>query len=82
MADEQVKLKRVKVEVRSDAGSFLFAYLADRHVIEVHKRGQVFEIPVLDLIEFGRASERKVFRVVPNTIQVEDDFDVIRQGFE
>ena len=77
-----VKPHRSKVEVRSDAGSFLFLYLADTHMIEIHKRGQVFQIPLQDLVEFGRTSERTTFRVMPFFHKVTVDDDVVRQEFE
>jgi len=81
MISEPKPVKR-KVEVKTDAGSFLFAYHVDTHTIEVHKRGQVFVIPVLDLIEFGRTSQRVTFRVVPNVPVVDPADDVVIQKFE
>lgn len=74
--------KRTKVEVKTDAGSFLFAYHVDAHTIEVHKRGQVFRINVLDLVEFGRTSDRRVFRVIPESIERDPSDDVVSQEFE
>ena len=75
-------VKRTKVEVKTDAGSFLFAYHVDTHTIEVHKRGQIFRINVLDLIEFGRTSERKVFRIIPENILRDASDDIVSQEFE
>lgn len=76
------RAKRTTVEVKTDAGSFLFAYHVDRHTIEVHKRGQTFTINVQDLIDFGRTSERRVFRVDPENIARDLSDDVVSQEFE
>jgi len=74
---------RNKVEVKTDGGQFLFLYHADLHVLEIHKRGLVYRIPLFDLIEFGRTSERRVFRVIPNPNHtIENGDEVIRQTFE
>lgn len=76
--------KRKKIEVKTDGGNFLFIYDIEKHQIEIHKRGEVYQIPLLDLVEFGRTSERKVFRVIQsNHIHiVEDEQEIVRQEFE
>ena len=76
------RTKRTTVEVKTDMGSFLFAYHVDRHTIEVHKRGQTFTINVQDLIDFGRTSERKVFRIIPEISVRDASDDVVSQEFE
>lgn len=83
MPDEPiVKPHRSRVEVRSEAGTFLFVYHDDLRIIEVRKRGKIYHVPVRDLVDFGRTSEREVFMVETLYPQAKDGEDVIRQGFE
>lgn len=73
---------RVRVEVKSDNGKFLFLYHVDKHAIEVHRRGMTYMIPLADLMDFGRTSERAIFRVHPVYVEPSDDSDIVRQEFE
>lgn len=74
-----IKSATKSVEVKSEGGHFLFLYLPESHEIEVHRRGLVYKLRVQDLIDFGRTSQRKVFRVIPTQLAHDD---TVRQGFE
>ncbi len=80
--DFSVTVKRTKVDVKTEAGSFLFAYHVDTHVIEVHKKGQTFKVVLSDLVEFSHTSERKTFRVIPDSVAHDAEDDMVSQEFE
>lgn len=70
------------VAIKSDGGNYLLSYHVDSRVLEVHRRGCTYMIPMQDLIDFGRTSERSIFRVVPTARVVDVAEDVVRQEFE
>lgn len=74
--------KNKKVEVKTTGGSFLFGYEVESHVLEVHRKGLTYRIPIADLIEFGRTAQKTVLRVQPIYQPVTDGDEVVRQGFE
>lgn len=79
---ENPKKQRV-VDVKTDGGNFLFMYRVEDQVLTIFRRGLVYEVPLYDLIEFGRTSERRAFRVQPiNPNKTEDGENVTRGGFE
>lgn len=80
--DKKPTPHRTRVEVKSDNGKFLFRYHVDKHEIEVHRRGLTYMIPIADLLDFGRTSERAIFRVHPVYVEPSDESDTVRQGFE
>lgn len=80
--DKKPERHRTRVEVKSDGGNFLFLYDVDKHAIEVHRRGLTYIIPIADLLDFGRTSERAIFRVHPVYIDPSDDTDTVKQLFE
>jgi len=69
------------IEVKSDAGNFLFLYNLKDHAIEVHRRGMVFKIKIQDLEDFGRTSQRNVMRVYPIIAESSGD-EIVNQVFE
>ncbi len=77
-----IKSATKSIEVKSEGGHFLFLYLPEGHEIEVHRRGLVYKLKVQDLIDFGRTSQRNVFRVMPVQPAHDDHGDIVRQGFE
>jgi len=75
------------IEVKTEGGNFLFLYSTKDQKLEFHRRGLVYTVNLHDLIEFGRTSQRKVFRVVPTMgegiVNGRDaDAEIVRQEFE
>lgn len=65
-------------------GFFLCLYNVETHSLEFHKKSQTFTVPLHDLIEFGRTSQRDTFRVVAEDIKpdVLDGEDEVKREFE
>lgn len=78
MPDEQTLRK---IEVKTSGGNHLFTY--EGHCLEIHRRGQVFRIPIADLVDFSRTSQKTIYRVNPILPRVyEPDEEIVRQEFE
>ena len=85
MSDEPKNPTERNVEVKTEGGNFLFLYSPKEQKLEIHRRGLVYMVSLHDLIEFGRTSQRKVFRILPampGTGIIEQDNEVVRQEFE